>query len=84
MKKHLGALCTVALLAVWLPNLYAQGSQPAQPVDPTAQAPATPAPATPLTFPTSEAKAQRVCLGTPPDNVALVRPVLLSLTVDFS
>ena len=43
MKEHVGALCTLALLAVWLPNLFAQGSQPSQPVDPTAQAPATPA-----------------------------------------
>jgi hypothetical protein len=59
MKKHLGALCTVALLAVWLPNLFAQGSQPSQPVDPTAQAPATEAPATPPSFPTSKPKAQR-------------------------
>ena len=59
MKKRVGALCTVALLAVSLPNLFAQGSQPTQPVDPTAQAPATPAPATPPTFPPSEAKAQR-------------------------
>ena len=59
MKKHVGALCTLALLAGSLPNLFAQGSQPSQPVDPTAQAPATPAPATPPTFPTPEAKAQR-------------------------
>jgi hypothetical protein len=59
MKKHVGALCTVALLAVWLPNLFAQGTQPAQPVDPTAQSPATQAPATPPTFPASGAKAQR-------------------------
>jgi hypothetical protein len=58
MKKHVGALCSLALLAVSLPNLFAQGSQPSQPVDPTAQAPATPAPATPPTFPTSEAKPQ--------------------------
>jgi hypothetical protein len=70
MKKYVGALCTVALLAVWLPNLFAQGSQPAQPVDPTAQAPATQAPATPPTFPTSKIKAQpdrrdvRVYMGT--------------------
>jgi hypothetical protein len=59
MKKHVNALCTLALLAVSLPNLFAQGSQPSQPVDPTAQAPATPAPATPPTFPKSEAKPQR-------------------------
>jgi hypothetical protein len=58
MKKHVGALCSLALLAVSLPTLFAQGSQPSQPVDPTAQAPATPAPATPPTFPTSEAKPQ--------------------------
>jgi hypothetical protein len=70
MKKHEGALCSLALLAVSLPNLFAQGSQPSQPVDPTAQAPATPAPATPPTFPRSEAKPQpdradaRVYLGT--------------------
>ena len=70
MKKHVGALCSLALLAVSLPNLFAQGSQPSQPVDPTAQAPATPAPATPPTFPTSEAKPQpdradeRVYMGT--------------------
>ena len=54
MTKYVGALCTLALLAVWLPNLFAQGSQPSQPVDPTAQAPATRAPATPQTFPTSK------------------------------
>src|ERR1700674_1262198 len=59
MKKHVGALCTIALLAGSRPNLFAQGSQPSQPVDPTAQAPATPAPATPPTFPRSDAKAQR-------------------------
>jgi len=53
MKRHVGAICTLALLAGSLPNLFAQGSQPSQPVDPTAQAPATPAPATPPTFPTS-------------------------------
>ena len=70
MKKHLGALCTVALLAVSLPKLFAQGSPPTQPVDPTAQAPATPAPATPPTFPTSKTRAQpdrrdvRVYMGT--------------------
>ena len=59
MKKHVVGLCTLALLAVSLPNLFAQGSQPSQPGDPTTQAPATPAPATPPTFPTSEAKPQR-------------------------
>ncbi len=70
MKKHVGALCTLALLAGSLPSLFAQGSQPSQPVDPTAQAPATPAPATPPTFPTSEAKPRpdqpevRVYMGT--------------------
>jgi hypothetical protein len=70
MKKHLGALCTLALLSGSLPNLFAQGSQPSQPIDPTAQAPATPAPATPPTFPPSEAKARvdrrdvKVYLGT--------------------
>lgn len=58
MKKYVGAQCTLALLAVSLPNLFAQGSQPCQPVDPTAQAPATPAPVTPPTFPRSEAKAE--------------------------
>jgi hypothetical protein len=47
MKEHVGVLCTLALLASSVPNLFAQGSQPSQPVDPTAQAPATPAPATP-------------------------------------
>ena len=56
MKEHVGALCTVALLAGSLPNVFAQGSQPAQPLDPTAQAPATRAPTTPPTFPTSQAK----------------------------
>ena len=59
MNKYLGALCTLALLAGSLPNLFAQGSQPSQLVDPTVQAPATPAPATPPTFPASEAKAPR-------------------------
>src|ERR1700687_4723268 len=59
MKKQVGTLCTLALLAGSLPNLFAQGSQPSQPVDPTAQAPATRAPATPPTFPTPEANAQR-------------------------
>ena len=50
--------------------VFAQGSQPAQPLDPTAQAPATRAPATPPTFPTSKAKEQpdhsgvKVYLGT--------------------
>lgn len=58
MKTHLSTLCSLALLAVSLPNLLAQ-NRPSQPVDPTAQAPATPAPATPPTFPTSEAKPQR-------------------------
>src|SRR6478752_7077549 len=70
MKEHVGALCTVALLAGSMPNVFAQGSQPAQPLDPTAQAPATRAPATPSTFPTSKAKEQpdhsgvKVYLGT--------------------
>ena len=67
MKRHVGALCTITLLAGSLPNLFAQGSQPSQPVDPTAQAPATQAPATPPTFPTSEAKPRpdvRVYIGT--------------------
>jgi hypothetical protein len=67
MKKHVGALCSITLLAGSLPNLFAQGSQPSQPVDPTAQAPATQAPATPPTFPTSEAKPRpdvRVYIGT--------------------
>ena len=70
MKNHVGALCTVALLAGSLPNVFGQGSQPSQPVDPTAQAPATPAPATPATFPPSEAKPEpdrpevRVYMGT--------------------
>ena len=58
MKKHAGALCTLALLAVSLPNVFVQGNQLSQPLDPTAQAPATPAPATPPTFPKSEAKPQ--------------------------
>ena len=57
MKEHVGAFCTVALLAT-LPNVFAQGSQPAQPLDPTAQAPATRAPTTPPTFPTPKAKEQ--------------------------
>ncbi len=56
MKTHRGALCSLALLAVLLPNLFAQ-NRPSQPIDPTAQAPATRAPATPPTSPTSEAKA---------------------------
>lgn len=67
MKKHVGALCTIILLAGSLPNLFAQGSQPFQPVDPQAQAPATQPPATPPTFPTSEAKPRpdvRVYIGT--------------------
>jgi hypothetical protein len=67
MKKYVGALCTITLLASPLPNLFAQRSQPSQPVDPTAQAPATQAPATPPTFPTSEAKPRpdvRVYIGT--------------------
>src|SRR6266481_9730951 len=70
MKKHVSALCTLALLSGSLPNLFAQGSRPSQPVDPTAQAPATPAPTTPPTFPRSEAKPQpdradlRVYMGT--------------------
>jgi hypothetical protein len=62
-----GAICSITLLAGSLPNLFAQGSQPSQPVDPTAQAPATQAPATPPTFPTSEAKPRpdvRVYIGT--------------------
>jgi Protein of unknown function (DUF5818) len=54
MNIHLGALCTLALLALSLSNLFAQGTRPSQPVDPTAQAPATPAPATPPTFPSSD------------------------------
>jgi len=58
MKQHVGAFCTVALLAGSLTNVFAQGSQPSQPLDPTAQAPATRAPATPPTFPTSKAKGQ--------------------------
>ena len=70
MREHVGALCTVALLVGSLPNVFAQGSQPAQPLDPTAQAPATRAPTTPPTFPTSKAKKQpdrsgvRVYMGT--------------------
>ena len=70
MKTHMGALSTLALLAVLLPNLFAQGNQPSRLEDPTAQAPATRAPATPPTFPTSEAKKQsdradvRVYMGT--------------------
>ena len=57
MKTHLSTLCSLALLAVSLPNLLAQ-NRPSQPVDPTAQAPATRAPATPPTFPTPKAKPQ--------------------------
>ena len=69
MKMRI-AVCIVALLAVSLPNLFAQENQPSQPVDPTSQAPATPAPATPPTFPTSKAKTEpdrpdvRVYMGT--------------------
>ena len=69
MEKHVGAFCAITLLAGSLP-LFAQGSQPSQPVDSTAQAPATQAPATPPTFPTSEAKPRpdqpdvRVYIGT--------------------
>ena len=59
MKQHLRALCILALLAGSLPGLLAQGGQPSQPVDPTAQAPATPAPAAPPTFSRSNAKVQR-------------------------
>lgn len=58
MKTHMGALSTLILLVVSLPNLFAQGNQPSRQEDPTAQAPATRAPATPPTFPTSEAKQQ--------------------------
>ena len=70
MKTHMGALSTLALLAVLQPNLFPQGNQPSRQEDPTAQAPATRAPATPPTFPTSEAKKQsdrpdvRVYMGT--------------------
>ena len=70
MKTHMRALCTLALLSVSLPNLFAQGNQSFHPIDPTAQAPATRAPDTPPTFPTSEAKQQsdradeRVYMGT--------------------
>ena len=69
MEKHVCAFCAITLLAGSLP-LFAQGSQPSQPVDPTAQAPTTQAPATPPTFPTSEAKPRqdqpdvRVYIGT--------------------
>jgi hypothetical protein len=59
MKEHVGLVCTLAMLAGSLPNLFAQGSHPSQPIDPTAQAPATQAPATPPTFPTSKGTAQR-------------------------
>jgi hypothetical protein len=59
MKKHwVASLCTLALLAGSVVNLFGQGGQPPQPLDPTAQAPAAPAPATPPTFPTSQAKAE--------------------------
>ena len=59
MKEHwVALLCTLVLLAGSVANLFGQGGQAPQPIDPTAQAPATPAPATPPTFPTSEAKAQ--------------------------
>jgi Protein of unknown function (DUF5818) len=71
MKARMGVLSTLALLAVLLPNLLAQGNQPSRQEDPTAQAPATRAPATPPTFPTSEAKKKqsdrpdvRVYMGT--------------------
>ena len=59
MKIPIGAVCILALLAVSLSNLFAQGNQPSQPVDPTAQAPATPAPATPPTFPPSITQPQK-------------------------
>ena len=58
MKTHMGALSALALLAVSLPNVFAQGNQPSRQEDPTAQAPATPAPTTPPTFPPSEARAR--------------------------
>ena len=70
MKEHFGLVCTLAMLAGSLPNLFAQGSHPSQPIDPTGQAPATQAPATPATFPTSKDTAQpdrrdvRVYMGT--------------------
>jgi hypothetical protein len=44
MKTHMGALSTLVLLAVSLPNLFAQENQPSRQEDPTAQAPATRAP----------------------------------------
>ena len=44
MKRQTSVLCTLALLVGSLPMFFAQGTQPSQPVDPTAQAPATPAP----------------------------------------
>src|SRR5580700_4400159 len=47
MKRHMRVLCNLTLLAVSLPDVVAQGNQPSQPIDPTAQAPATRAPATP-------------------------------------
>jgi hypothetical protein len=59
MKRYMSVLCTLALLAGSLPDLMAQGNQPSQPIDPTAQAPATPAPATPPTFPASIARPQK-------------------------
>ena len=59
MKEYwVALLCTLVLLAGSVANLFGQGGQPPQPIDPTAQAPATPPPATPPTFPPSEAKAQ--------------------------
>jgi Protein of unknown function (DUF5818) len=59
MKRHMRVLCNLTLLAVSLPDLVAQGNQPSQPVDPTAQAPATRAPATPPTVPTSIANPRK-------------------------
>ena len=38
MKRYMCTLCALGLLAVSLSNLFAQGNQPSQPTDPTAQA----------------------------------------------
>ena len=58
MKRHISAFYTLTLLAGLSPSIWAQGTWPSQPVDPTAQAPATKAPATPPIFPTTATKGQ--------------------------
>jgi len=58
MKRHVSAFYMLALLAGLSPSIWAQGTRPSEPVDPTAQAPATKAPATPPAFPTTATKRQ--------------------------